>query len=177
MKIIVGLGNPGKEYEKTRHNAGFMFVDQLASDLDESMTFSYKNEFDAEIAETVTDGQKLILVKPQTFMNNSGSSVKKILDYYKLDISDLIVANDDKDLVLGRYKIEAERGSAGQKGVQSIIDILGDKSFLRVRLGILGDKNENINTADYVISKFDTNEKEQFEDELTDACSELENMI
>ncbi len=173
MKLIVGLGNPGKQYEGTRHNAGFYFLDQIICDDElmmdgECINFQKSDKFDSMIAETLYKGEKLILVKPQTYMNLSGQAVQKIMSFYKMDISDLIVISDDKDLPLGTARIRHEGSSGGQKGLQNIIDLLGDNSFLRIRIGInaIGgdaDKPEpimnNIDTADFVLSKFNQREK------------------
>lgn len=172
MKLIVGLGNPGKKYEGTRHNAGFYFADQIICDkriapVGECLNFQKSDKFEALIAETLHKGEKIIFVKPQTFMNLSGQAVQKIMSYYKADISDLVVVSDDKDLPLGTVRIRHEGSSGGQKGLQNIIDVLADNSFLRIRIGINaigGDADlpepqmSNINTADFVLSKFNPRE-------------------
>ncbi|TAN33602.1 peptidyl-tRNA hydrolase [Patescibacteria group bacterium] len=139
MKLIVGLGNPGKEYEGTRHNVGFFCVDKLKEAL---------------------AGAKIIFAKPDKFMNNSGPAVAKILRYHKIKPSDLLVIHDDKDIPLGEYKIQTGRGSAGHKGAQSIIDALDTKDFTRLRVGIAPTDKEIKNTSDFVLKKFSKKEKE-----------------
>lgn len=156
MKLIVGLGNPGKQYEKTRHNVGFMTLDKIASD------FKFVKKFNAEIAvrerAAVICGET-ILAKPQTFMNLSGQSVRAIISFYKINTKDLIVVHDDLDIQLGEFKIQKNRSSAGHNGAQSIIDLLGTKDFTRIRIGI---KNErpNIVTEKFVLEKFSKEEME-----------------
>ena len=136
IKLIIGLGNPGEKYKKTRHNVGFMAVDAIANKFPFDSAQGKQLKFNAEISEGAINGEKIILVKPQTFMNESGKAVKAIMDYYKIGIADIIVIHDDLDIALGKYKIVQNRTSAGHKGVQSIIDNLGTKDFTRVRIGI-----------------------------------------
>jgi PTH1 family peptidyl-tRNA hydrolase len=171
MKIIVGLGNPGEKYSATRHNAGFMFVDKLSSHPDltnvgESLEFHENKKFQASIAETSAKGEKIILVKPVTFMNLSGNAVRAILDFYKCDIDDLIVVSDDLDIPVGYIRIRREGSSGGQKGLQSIIDTIGNDSFQRIRIGIASqsESGESNNQAsrydavDFVLGKFSPQE-------------------
>lgn len=150
MKIIVGLGNPGKQYEKTRHNAGFITIDKVAKALGVSVT---TKKFKALIAETFVRGEKVILVKPQTYMNLSGESVREIIDYYDAYPEDIIVISDDKDLDVGILRIRTKGSSGGQNGIKSIINHLGTQEFTRIKVGI--GKNPLINTADYVMGKID----------------------
>ena len=135
MKLIIGLGNPGEKYEKTRHNAGFLAIDKIAASI-RYQVVSRQQKFDAEISSGIINNEKVILAKPQTFMNNSGQAVQAILDYYKIGLEDVIVIHDDLDIALGEYKIAKNRGSAGHRGVQSIIDYFGTKDFTRARIGI-----------------------------------------
>ena len=139
MKLIIGLGNPGTKYKKTRHNIGFMVID-----------FLIKNE--------EFNSKKVKLIKPQTFMNNSGQEVKKIVDYYKIPIENIIIIHDDIDLSLGEIKVQQNRSSAGHKGVQSIIDNLGTQDFIRMRIGIKPEELK-INTEKFVIQKFTEEEQ------------------
>jgi len=141
MKIIVGLGNPGKEYIGTRHNVGFDFLDELSkhprlNSAGEALSFAANKKFQAEIAETQVAGDKYILVKPQTFMNVSGKSVRAILDFYKADIRDLLIVSDDLDLPLGMARVRLTGSSGGHKGIENIISELGTKDFNRLRIGI-----------------------------------------
>ena len=164
MKIIVGLGNPEKEYFKTRHNAGFMAVDALAAKL--NLAWEKNKKFSAETAiqntPFIRDGQGLllILVKPQTFMNNSGQAVQSILKYYKTTPSPdtLTVIHDDIDIELGKYKIAVDSRSAGHHGVQSIIDNLKTKNFKRARLGIKTEEAKHALTDKFVLEKFNNQE-------------------
>lgn len=168
MKIIVGLGNPGKEYENTRHNAGFMALDYLAghpalAPSEERLEFSLDKRLKSRVAYTIHHGEKVILTKPDTFMNASGTAVSLVMQYYKTKVNELIVIADDIDIPLGEARIRLEGGSAGQKGLQDIIDTLGTQQFIRIRIGInenlLKDNEQNvessrIDTADYVLQRF-----------------------
>jgi peptidyl-tRNA hydrolase, PTH1 family len=150
MKIIVGLGNPGKRYEKTRHNVGFLVLDKVAEKLGTNIT---THKFKALIAETFVGTEKVILVKPQTYMNLSGESVLSVLDYFNADLEDLLVVTDDLDLQIGQIRLREKGSSAGQKGIQSIINLLGSQEFLRLKIGI--GNNKLIDTKDYVLGKID----------------------
>ncbi len=167
MKIIVGLGNPKKKYEKTRHNVGFLVLDKLAHE--NGLNWRQNKKAISLITEYEGD----FLVKPQTFMNNSGISVESLLSYYQLlskkwklftkentDLTNnLIVLHDDIDLALGKYKISFSSGSAGHKGVQSIINHIKTKQFTRMRIGIAGkEKNNNIATPNFVLKNFSKKE-------------------
>lgn len=137
MILIVGLGNPGKKYEKSRHNVGFMVLDELAKKLTMyNVQFKMKNNLRAEILEVKIKGDKLILAKPQTPVNASGVAVKKLIRRYNLDASNWFVVHDDLDLPLGKIKIAEGRGAAGHRGIQSIIRELGTDDFVRFRLGV-----------------------------------------
>ena len=160
MKLIIGLGNPGEEYKKTRHNVGFLTVDKIANSIQYSV-FSIQQKFNAEISNGIIDNEKIILAKPQTFMNNSGQAVKAIVDYYKIDPENIIVIHDDLDIPLGKYKFSKNKNSGGHKGVQSIIDHLGTKDFSRIRIGIgtgVQVSTCKIPTEKFVLERF--NEKE-----------------
>jgi PTH1 family peptidyl-tRNA hydrolase len=155
MNIIIGLGNPGEQYQITRHNAGFMAVDALAKKLD--LKWKNNKKFKADIAK----GDDVILVKPLTFMNESGSSVAAVLNYYIKNPLDkggwgdfLTVIHDDLDIELGKYKISVDSRSAGHNGVQSIIDRLKTKNFKRLRIGIKTPTLEKIPAEKFVLQKF-----------------------
>lgn len=141
MKIIIGLGNPGKQYEKTRHNAGFIAIDRLREKWD-FPDFSLSSKFNAEISERMIDGEKVLLVKPQSFMNRSGQVVRSIMDYYKLSPADVAVIHDDLDIDLGTFKVSTSSSAAGHNGIQSIIDHLGTQEFKRIRIGIEGTERK-----------------------------------
>ena len=137
MKLIVGLGNPKKKYEKTRHNIGFRVIDSL----------------------DFTQDKDVILLKPNTFMNKSGKAVQECLAYYKIPVSNLIVIHDDIDLLFGDIRVSKNSSSAGHKGVQSIIDELKTKDFTRVRIGI--KPNHEFDTTEFVLKKFTKQEEKE----------------
>jgi len=159
MKLIIGLGNPGIKYNKTRHNLGFFTIDELAEKI-KINEWKIKMQFNANIAQGIFNDKKTILVKPQTFMNNSGIAVKSIADYYKIPYEEILVIHDDIDLSLGEIKIQQSRGAAGHKGVKSIINILKTKDFTRIRIGIKSiDKEKIIDTEKFVLKKFTFKER------------------
>ncbi|MFZ1654864.1 MAG: aminoacyl-tRNA hydrolase [Candidatus Moraniibacteriota bacterium] len=133
--LIIGLGNPGPKYDRTRHNIGFLALDSLRRSFD-MPPFRPEAKFSAEISSGLFDGEKVILAKPTTFMNESGRAVRAILEYYKLDPHSLIVIHDDLDLAPGVLRTTESSRSAGHNGVQDIIDVLGTQDFCRLRLGI-----------------------------------------
>ena len=133
MKIIVGLGNPGAEYAKTRHNVGFMLVDALAERLGED---TWRERYDALVLETRIGAEKVLLVKPITYMNESGRAVGPLMSWYKLEPEDLIVAHDDMDIPVGTVRIRKKGSAGGHNGIKSILAHLGDEHFARVRIGI-----------------------------------------
>ncbi len=135
MKLIIGLGNPGKEYINTRHNAGFLCLDFLQTALD-CEPFITDKKMSALVASGLIDHQKILLVKPETFMNHSGTSVLALLQFYKLTPADIVVIHDDLDIAPGTYKTTVSSRSAGHNGVEDIINVLGTQDFLRIRLGI-----------------------------------------
>ncbi len=155
MKIIVGLGNPGKEYENTRHNVGFMAIDLLAKKIGIEMT---QKKFDALIGASALSGEKIILMKPMTFMNLSGLALRQIMDFYHLTPSDFIILYDDTDLELGMIRIKAKGSSGGHNGVKSIIQHFGTETFDRIRVGI-GQKKENVDLANHVLSTLTASDK------------------
>lgn len=162
MKLIIGLGNPGKNYEKTRHNIGFMFLDFLKKEF-LFPDFSFDKKFNAEISEQVFNNEKILLVKPLTFMNLSGETVRKILDFYKITNQDIVVIQDELDLPLGKYKVATNSSSAGHNGIKNIIEHLGTQEFSRLRIGI-GTQDHNasclLGAHDFVLSNFTQNEAE-----------------
>ena len=160
--LIVGLGNPGPEYAGTRHNIGFMGLDSLRKKLVPQSSFKYENGYQAEIAEGKLAGVEVCLVKPQTFMNLSGRTVRALLanlSSFSIDPQKIIVVHDDLDLSLGRIKLKNGGGSGGHNGIKSLIEELGRADFLRLRLGISG-LSRSSDTIDYVLSPFDQAERE-----------------
>lgn len=133
MKVIVGLGNPGSEYAKTKHNVGFMFIDAMAEKLGVS---EWRDKFEAKIAETRIGSEKVLLVKPMTYMNESGQAVGPIMNFYKLLPEDLIVVHDDMDIPAGTIRIRKKGSAGGHNGIKSILAHVGDEHFAHVRIGI-----------------------------------------
>jgi len=162
MKLIVGLGNPGKQYEKTRHNAGFMAIDEIQERMNFG-SFKMSDKFKAEIAEGQIENEKVILAKPQTFMNLSSQSVSAIINFYKIPIEDLIVIFDDADLPYGNMRIRPEGSGGGHKGMKSIIESIGTQGFVRVRLGIQPPANFRGVLEDYVLGKLTDSEKDELQ--------------
>ena len=160
MKLIVGLGNPGKEYEQTRHNAGFLFVDYLASVIARSEAtkqsqFKFDKYSESEVLKGELDGKVVILAKPQTFMNDSGRAVSKLTSNNQLTTNNLIVVHDDLDLKLGEFKISSGKGPKVHNGILSIEEHLHTKDFVRVRIGVDNRSNENrIDGHTYVLQRF-----------------------
>lgn len=150
MKLIVGLGNPGKEYDNTRHNIGFMILDNYLGDV------KYTEKFDGLIYEKNYNGEKVIFLKPQTFMNNSGMSVIKVVNYYNIDIHDILVIHDDLDLDFNTIKIKSNSSSGGHNGIKSIINNLGSQEFDQFKFGISNEYKNNI--IDFVLGKFSKEE-------------------
>ncbi len=156
MYLIVGLGNPGPEYAETRHNLGFKAVDELARRLSLS---TFKTKCQSEIAETNFSQKKLILTKPQTFMNNSGPAVRSLIDWYKIEPSRLIVIYDDVDLEVGRLRLREKGNAGGHHGLESVIQSLGTTEFARVRIGI-GRDNVTGDVSNYVLARIPADQQE-----------------
>ncbi len=149
MKLLVGLGNPGSSYEKNRHNVGFMFVDSITSD------WRMDKKKHAEISESDWKGEKTIVLKPQTFMNESGKAVASVVSFYKLNVSDIFVVHDDLDIVFGEWKRRLGKGPKIHNGLISIEKSLGTVDFWRIRIGVDGRTPENRVPGDgYVLSDF-----------------------
>ncbi len=158
MIAIIGLGNPGKKFKENRHNVGFLVIDEILKNPD-CLVIEQKNKFEAEVIIATINDQKIILAKPQTFMNNSGKAVKKILNYYKIPLNKLWVIHDEIDLPLGTIRISKNISSAGHKGIESIINELKSRNFFRFRIGI-GPKNNPREPAElYVLQDFSKEQK------------------
>jgi len=178
MEIIVGLGNLGKKFEKTRHNLGFRVIDELARK-NKFPDFKLGKKLLAKISQEEINEKEIILAKPQTFMNLSGKAVKLITRRYNLDPKNLIVIHDDLDLPLGKIKIVKNRGSAGHKGVQSIIDELKTKDFIRIRVGIKNQKikNRKQKIEDFVLKRFKKKEEKKLKGIIEKTCRAIEMAI
>lgn len=165
MYIIVGLGNPTKTYDGTRHNIGFAVVDQIAADLGISVD---EKKHKAKFGKGRISGEKVILAKPQTYMNLSGESVRALMDYYKISTEELIIIYDDTSLHTGQIRIRKKGSAGGHNGIKSIISCLGTTEFPRIKVGI-GSKPHGWDLADYVLSKFKEEEKDVIKEAVISA--------
>ena len=173
MKLIAGLGNPGRSHARQRHNVGFQVIDLLGQRHDIVVE---KRSFGALVGKGVIEGEAVLLVKPQTFMNLSGDSVQPILGYYRLGVEDLIVVHDDLDLDVGSIKVMTGAGAGGHNGVRSIIERLSGKDFCRVRAGI-GRPPLKWDPADYVLTRFSDAEREAAEALVEQSADAVEMLI
>lgn len=172
MKLIVGLGNPGSEYEKTRHNAGFLVVDALATQF--HLSFRSKRAINAELAEGEINGKRVLLCKPQTFMNSSGRSVQAIMNKYPVHVEDIIVVYDDADLPFGEVRYKGGGGSAGQKGMASILELFpAGTNLARVRFGIGRPSHTDIPLDEFVLQAWNASEKEVLDQHIQEAISHV----
>jgi len=158
MVLIVGLGNPGRKYQETRHNIGFQVVDEFLKE-NNFPKFKFAKKFNAEISEGILGGEKILLAKPQTFMNLSGKSVKTLMSFYKITRPGRVVIHDDIDIPLGEIRIVKNRGAAGHKGIESIIKELKNKNFIRFRIGICPKSGKPKNIEWFVLQKFKKEEE------------------
>ena len=155
MKLIVGLGNPGKEYESTRHNIGFIFIDSFAKQNNVEIN---KEKFNGLYTQTTINNEKVILLKPLSYMNLSGEVVRKYVDFFKINLEDILIINDDLDLNFGRIRLRLSGSSGGHNGLKNIALHLNSENFKRLKIGISNDKT--IDTKDYVLGKFSKDENE-----------------
>jgi peptidyl-tRNA hydrolase, PTH1 family len=173
MKIIIGLGNPGKKYERTRHNAGFLAVDEIARDLRFSLS---QEKYHACIGKCRIGGEDAVVAKPQTFMNESGRSVGAVLRYTYAKPADLIVVHDELDLPLGTVRVKTGGGHGGHNGLRSIIEHIGTPEFIRVRVGV-GRPEPGLDAADYVLSPFTAEEREAAAEAIAKAAEAVKAVI
>ncbi len=172
--LIVGLGNPGMQYETTRHNAGFMAIDFAAKKTGASVT---KYKFKGHVGEASIGGKRCILLKPQTYMNNSGEAVVAAMNFYKLGIDHVIVMFDDISLDPGKLRIRRKGSAGGHNGIKSIIELTGSDDFSRIKLGIGAKPNKGMDLADWVLSKFKPQELEQMAQSTANAYECLKLMV
>ncbi|ADD66877.1 peptidyl-tRNA hydrolase [Denitrovibrio acetiphilus DSM 12809] len=156
--LIVGLGNPGEKYDRTRHNLGFLVADKLASENSASFSKGFKGEY----AEFFMDGGKHYILKPYTYMNLSGESVQPLAAYYKIPVEDIIAVHDDLDIEFGRLKLKKGGNDGGHKGIRSMAQMLGDKDFIRLKMGI--GKDGRRDTIGHVLGKFSPQESEKLDE-------------
>ena len=157
MKLIVGLGNPGKEYKNTRHNVGFDVVDEYLKKHNQNVN---KSKFEGMYSELIINGEKVIFLEPQKYMNLSGEVVKAFVDYFKIDISDILIINDDLDLEVGKFRLKPSGSSGGHNGLKNIAMHLQTENYKRLKIGI--SNNKNIDTKDYVLGKFSSDDLETY---------------
>ncbi len=172
MKLIVGLGNPGEEYKNTRHNIGWIFVDALASDLGVTVD---KKKFNGLYTEVFINGEKVILLKPLSYMNLSGEVVSKYLSYFKIKIEDMLIVNDDLDMEFGKIRLRENGSSGGHNGLKNIAQNIKTEEFKRLKFGI--SNNKNIDTKDYVLGSFSKEEKEILEEKKETMISILKDFV
>lgn len=162
MFLVAGLGNPGEEYAKTRHNIGFMAADEIHS----RYNFApFKTKFEGLLAEGTIDGEKVLLLKPQTFMNLSGNSVGKVANFYKIPPQNIIVIHDDKDLALGKLKAKIGGSAGGHNGLKNIDSQIG-QDYNRIRIGVGSPKEHNTDTVNFVLSRFSKAEMDILQERL-----------
>lgn len=165
MILIAGLGNPGKEYENTRHNVGFLTIDKIAEDVGVKIT---KKGFQSLYNLGQFEESKILLLKPQTYMNNCGNALREAREFYKIDTDNIIVIHDEMDLPLGRIKLKKDGGSAGHNGIKSIIPNIGSDNFARVRVGV-GKPYDKNNVIKHVLSGFSKEERQQLPEVIESA--------
>ena len=171
MHLIVGLGNPGADYAKTRHNAGFLLVEKLA--VQWKTNWANERKFLARVAKAERSGKKVLLCEPQTFMNLSGEAVGAITSFYQVPLVNILVAVDDADLPFGEIRLRPGGGSGGHHGLESLTQHLGSKEYARLRIGI-GRKSDAREITNYVLGKFDSSENEMLEKILERAAGQIE---
>jgi len=171
MHLVVGLGNPGTDYAKTRHNAGFLLVEQLAAQWQAG--WNHERKFVARMAKAGHSGKKVLLCEPQTFMNLSGEAVAAVQQFYQLPLENILVVVDDADLPLGEIRLRPGGGSGGHHGLESVAQHLGSQKYARLRIGI-GRKNEARQITDHVLGRFDAAENALLEKVLSRAAGQID---
>lgn len=175
MKIIVGLGNPGKKYTCTKHNIGFLVVDEMIATLEKKYHISNFFKFNAQIIEVKINNETILLVKPLTYMNLSGEALKAIIDSYEIKIEEIIVVYDDLDLPMGKIRFREKGSAGGHRGLTSIIHNLGTDAFKRVKIGI--DRPQNQDIINYVLTEFNEEDKTKISDSIINVSAEIINWI
>lgn len=172
--IIAGLGNPGLQYEGTRHNAGFMVMDKLGEKLGSDIK---KMKFKSLCADVSVGGKHCVLLKPTTYMNNSGQAVAEAMNFYKLDIDHVIIVYDDISLEPGRLRIRRKGSDGGHNGIKSIIYLTGEDTFPRIKMGVGKKPHPKYDLADWVLGHFSDEDKEKMDKAAENACEALELMV
>lgn len=160
MKIVVGLGNPDEKYSKTRHNVGWMFVDYIASKYNLKIQ---KKTLNSLVAETNINGEKIVFVKPLTYMNLSGNAVQKVKKWYKVENEDMVIVFDDIDIPFGEVRYRQNGSGGTHNGMKNIVEMLNSKDIPRIKIGIGGKRHENQDLADFVLQSFSKNEIDELE--------------
>ena len=172
--VITGLGNPGLEYENTRHNAGFMLLDELAKQLCEDIS---RLRFKGKTAEVTIGGKRCLLLKPTTFMNNSGEAVVQALEFYKIDAENLIVVCDDISLDCGKLRIRRKGSHGGHNGLRSICELTGRDDFPRIKMGVGKKPHPDYDLAKWVLGKFGKEDGASIEESVKNACECIKLMV
>ena len=170
MKLIVGLGNPGKDYENTRHNMGFDFIDHYLDK--KGLNGTWIKKFDGLYLQTKIGREKVFFLKPQTYMNSSGTSVRKIMDYFDIPVDDILVVVDDMDILIGNFKLKESGSSAGHNGLKDIESNVGTNCYKRLKIGI--SKNQDMIAKDYVLGKLSKDERKQLLDLFDSLCTVMD---
>lgn len=175
MRLIIALGNPGREYEKTRHNAGWLALDKLIAQ--ENLIGKKLPKAHSEVFDLKIEREKILLAKPQTFMNDSGLAVMELMKFYKLTNNDIIVIHDDKDIPVGNIRVQTDRGAAGHNGIKSVIERLGTKDFTRIRIGVGPIGEEKIQViSNFVLNKFTKEEFKVLQTGLDSTIKEIKRL-
>ncbi len=178
MKAIIGLGNPEKKYNNTRHNVGFFVIDNfLENNSNLFISFKKDEKFKAYISEGFLNNEKIILLKPLTYMNNSGDSVLLLKKYFNLENKDICVIQDDKDLEFGKIRLKKDSGSGGHNGIKSIIDKISGNDFFRIKIGVKNERVEKTDTADFVLSRFTKSENFLLIEKINDITKLIGNFL
>lgn len=165
MKLIIGLGNPGNKYKHNRHSVGFMILDMILSEYGDSFSeFKEDKKLKSEISIGKIDGEKVILAKPQTFMNLSGEALNLIRVFYKIKLEDILIVQDDKDLEFGKIRIKDESSAGGHNGIKSIISCIGTNKIKRFKFGVANEKLKLLSTDKFVLEDFSKDERVAIED-------------
>lgn len=164
MKAVIGLGNPGLKYSQTKHNVGFMLIDNIVKD----KGFSYRDDFRGKVAEGRDKENRVFFLKPYTYMNLSGLAVNQLVSYYKIPLEDIIVIQDDMDLPLGKLRLRTKGSAGGHNGIKSIIQELGTQDFWRLKIGV-GRPREHLDVVNHVLSSFSKEEEKVLSEVLIDA--------
>jgi len=176
MKLIIGLGNPGQEYDATRHNAGFRAVRAFHT-LHADAFDAWKRKGNADVSTGLVRGTKIALAMPTTFMNASGEAVRRLADLWKVAPQDTVLVYDDLDLPLGAVRIRSSGGAGGHNGVRSVIEHLGSEDFPRIRIGVAGERRREIPAEEYVLQRFERNELPMFEEAIERAAAALDVLL